>query len=535
MLRMRNTQTNGIGNDFGLDDLYFGLCSSAPSSSSVPCSSSPSTIDIATLTDGASTVWADWTSIGSDTASNVGTIPGGASYTYVTSALGTLQDATTSATANLTHTGEVISGALCCGNTSLNGYTGWTDAGAFYPSASYSGNGNIGSPATVNADILMHAGYTVQSAKVHTITFDREVSGLVMAIWSLGGRGDATMLFSEDFQIMSTASGTNSGGSGIVRGSSSSGYTLTGGNSYGYNGLIQFYGTFGPNRPLQYTITDLEFYFGMNIASTGVALSGSGGATIALSPTMTITAAEVSDGDTSSDGTLSLTFTSSEATSNFAVGDITVTNGTISNFASTSSTVYTATFTPAADGATTIDVAGGAFTDASGNNNTAATQFNWTYYDATGPAMTITAAEVSDGDTSAHTSLTLTFTASEARPQTLLWVILRSRMALSVTSLRRLLLSILLRSLRQRLVPRRLMPAARMRSQMLLAITTLQQRSSIGLPRLDAYRQDIEDELINNARTQILRKNDSMDALMGAARQRFIARLLAHPRLRLGA
>jgi len=97
--------------------------------------------------------------------------------------------------------------------------------------------------------------------------------------------------------------------------------------------------------------------------------------------------AEVSDGDTSSDATLSLTFTSSEATSNFAVGDITVTNGTISNFASTSSTVYTATFTPTADGATTIDVAGGAFTDAAGNNNTAATQFNWTYSSLTDPSQ----------------------------------------------------------------------------------------------------------------------------------------------------
>ena len=79
------------------------------------------------------------------------------------------------------------------------------------------------------------------------------------------------------------------------------------------------------------------------------------------------------------DSTLSLTFTSSEATSNFAVGDITVSGGTISNFTSTSSTVYTATFTPASSGATTIDVAAGVFTDAAGNNNTAATQFNWTY------------------------------------------------------------------------------------------------------------------------------------------------------------
>jgi hypothetical protein len=96
-------------------------------------------------------------------------------------------------------------------------------------------------------------------------------------------------------------------------------------------------------------------------------------------PSMAITAAEVSDGGSSGDASLSLTFTSSEATSNFAVGDITVTNGAISNFVAVSSTVYTATFTPTATGATTIDVAAGTFTDATGNNNTAATQFNWTY------------------------------------------------------------------------------------------------------------------------------------------------------------
>ncbi len=335
----------------------------------------------------AATNWADWTSIGTNTASNVGTIGNGWTYDYVTSASGTLQDATTSAIANLTHTGEVIETLIGSSANYTSGFSSWVDTGAYYPSASYTGLGNGGSPAAVSADILMHAGYTVQSAKVHTITFDRQVSGLVMAIWSLGGQGDATMLFSEDFQIISTASGTASSGTGIVKGANSSnGYTVTGGNSYGYNGLIQFYGTFGPNRPLQYTITAPEFYFGMSIASTSVALSGAGGSTVALSPTMVITAAEVSDGDTSADTSLSLTFTASDATSNFAVGDITVTNGTISNFASTSSTVYTATFTPAADGATTIDVAAGAFTDAAGNNNTAASQFNWTYSSLTEPS-----------------------------------------------------------------------------------------------------------------------------------------------------
>ena len=134
---------------------------------------------------------------------------------------------------------------------------------------------------------------------------------------------------------------------------------------------------------------------------------------IPTAPTMTITAAEISDGGTSNDATLSLTFTSSEATTNFVVGDITVSGGTLSNFAASSSTVYTATFTPSGAGATTIDVASSKFTDAAGNNNTAATQFNWTY-DPTAPTMTITAAEISDGGTSNDATLSLTFTSSEA-------------------------------------------------------------------------------------------------------------------------
>ena len=128
---------------------------------------------------------------------------------------------------------------------------------------------------------------------------------------------------------------------------------------------------------------------------------------------MAITAAEVSDGDTSNDGTIALTFTSSEATTNFAEADITVSGGALSAFNASSSTVYTATFTPTASGATTIDVAANKFTDAVGNNNSAATQFNWTY-DGTAPTMAITAVEVSDGGTSNDGTLALTFTSSEA-------------------------------------------------------------------------------------------------------------------------
>ena len=133
---------------------------------------------------------------------------------------------------------------------------------------------------------------------------------------------------------------------------------------------------------------------------------------VTCNPTMTITAAEVSDGDTSYDSTLSLTFTSSESTTDFAAGDVVVSGGTLSNF-SGSGTTYTATFTPSALGATTIDVASGVFTGTTSLcSNKAATQFNWTY--STAPTITITASEVSDGDTSSDSSLSLTFTTSQS-------------------------------------------------------------------------------------------------------------------------
>jgi uncharacterized protein with beta-barrel porin domain/methionine-rich copper-binding protein CopC len=118
-----------------------------------------------------------------------------------------------------------------------------------------------------------------------------------------------------------------------------------------------------------------ESYAGI---SSTTALSFTTG-TDSTPPTMTIIAAEGVDGFKSDDATLSLTFTSNEATSNFAVADITVSNGTLSNFIAVSSTVYTATLTPTAAGAVTIDVAAGTFTDANANNNLAANQFNWTY------------------------------------------------------------------------------------------------------------------------------------------------------------
>jgi len=79
--------------------------------------------------------------------------------------------------------------------------------------------------------------------------------------------------------------------------------------------------------------------------------------------------------------------------------------------------VYTATFTPSAEGATTIDVASSTFNDGAGNDNSAADQYNWTY-DTTGPLITITATDGSNAVTSGSftndATLSITFTANES-------------------------------------------------------------------------------------------------------------------------
>jgi|GEM_PF-1296772 len=86
-------------------------------------------------------------------------------------------------------------------------------------------------------------------------------------------------------------------------------------------------------------------------------------------PTITITSdlSQLTAGKTAK-----ITFSLSEASTNFIAGDVTVTNGTLSAFAG-SGTTYTATFTPKAafSGTGRISVAAGKFTDKAGNNNIA--------------------------------------------------------------------------------------------------------------------------------------------------------------------
>jgi hypothetical protein len=101
-----------------------------------------------------------------------------------------------------------------------------------------------------------------------------------------------------------------------------------------------------------------------------------GGVSDTVKPTVTITSTESSP---SVANPIPLTFTLSESSVNFAVGDITVgAGGSIGNFAG-SGTSYTADLTVTSASATiTVNVAADSFTDAAGNGNTAATQFSIT-------------------------------------------------------------------------------------------------------------------------------------------------------------
>ena len=159
---------------------------------------------------------------------------------------------------------------------------------------------------------------------------------------------------------------------------------------------------------LDATVT-LSIVSGQNIADTSdnnlsnTAPTGTNDNTYVVdntAPTVTITGVP-----TTSNAAFTATFTFSEDVTGFVVGDITVGNGTASAFtATTADRVYTASITPTANGAVTVDVAADVATDAVGNGNTAATQVSSTY---TMPVPTITIAAgttpVTEGASAAFT------------------------------------------------------------------------------------------------------------------------------------
>ena len=117
-------------------------------------------------------------------------------------------------------------------------------------------------------------------------------------------------------------------------------------------------------------------------------------------PTVTITAPAAANAP------FTATFTFSEAVTGFALADITVGNGTASDLTGgDGATTYTATITPAAEGAVTLDVAADVAADAAANGNVAAEQVSVTH-DMTRPTVAITAPDA------ANAPFTATFTFS---------------------------------------------------------------------------------------------------------------------------
>jgi len=136
-------------------------------------------------------------------------------------------------------------------------------------------------------------------------------------------------------------------------------------------------------------------------------------------PTVTITSSSGDCGDTVNSTTLSYTVTFNESTSNFVVGDITVTgtaNGgspEASNFAGSGTTYTFDVVKGTSDGTVLVSVAAGVATDAAGNDNTASDSCTFTI-DTVGPTVTITSSTGDSGGTisSGTVRYTITFSSS---------------------------------------------------------------------------------------------------------------------------
>jgi len=89
-----------------------------------------------------------------------------------------------------------------------------------------------------------------------------------------------------------------------------------------------------------------------------------------------------------------VTVTFNENVTGFTAGDVTVTNGSVSNFVSSDAKTYTFSVTPAATGPVTVSVAAGVAQDAAGNGNAVSNTFSITF-NGTLPTVVLTSTATS--------------------------------------------------------------------------------------------------------------------------------------------
>jgi hypothetical protein len=151
-----------------------------------------------------------------------------------------------------------------------------------------------------------------------------------------------------------------------------------------------------------------------DIAVTATDAAGNtGSATRAGGLVVDLTAPAAAVSTTAADPTnlaaIPFTVTFTEDVAGFAAADVTVANGTLSNFAAVDARTYTLDVAPAADGGVTVSVAAGVATDPAGNPNTAAADVTVTS-DRTPPTATIT---TTAPDPTATSPIPVTVTFSE--------------------------------------------------------------------------------------------------------------------------
>ncbi|MEH0786832.1 tandem-95 repeat protein [Vibrio alginolyticus] len=296
-------------------------------------------------------------------------------------------EAGNSVTVTITDNNNSVSRTVTAGNTGA-----WTTIGSEFDVSAFN-NGTL----TVAASQSDAAGNT-SSIDSTTITLDN-----VRPTVSLSS-SDLDLISGETASITFTLSESSSD-------FTESDVTVTGGSLSNFAGSGDNYtATFTPDRDSTSTATiNVAADFFTDAAGNSNTAASQLSITVdSLVPSVTISSDKLA---LKADETATITFTLSEASSDFTEADITVSGGTLSGFAGSGSS-YTATFTPTEESATsgTIEVATGTFTDASGNTNSAATPLSISV-DTVLPTVSITS---SSAALKAGETATLTFTLSEA-------------------------------------------------------------------------------------------------------------------------
>ena len=118
----------------------------------------------------------------------------------------------------------------------------------------------------------------------------------------------------------------------------------------------------------------------------------------------TLPSVSITGGPNLVNGTITATFTFSEAVTGFAEGDIAVANANLSSFTTSSPTTYTVVMTPIAEGTFTLDLAADSAVDIGGNGNSIAAQLSR----VVNPVVTLSASINSVVETGGTTIITAT-------------------------------------------------------------------------------------------------------------------------------